>query len=216
VTGYDDWVVKLSAGEPIAANTLVWTAGVTPAPAVASLPVEKIKGRVKVNECLELTGYEGVVWGVGDCAAVPDGRGGLHPPTAQHGLREGLTAAKNIEAAANGTAAQPFRFSTIGQLASIGHHTGVAQVFGMRFSGFAAWWLWRSVYLAKLPGFAKKVRVAIQWTLDLFFSRQIEQFVTLRDLERIELLAAQMLAASDPPSAGGTSITGRPSCSRST
>ena len=192
VSGYDDWVVKLSAGEPIPAHTLVWTAGVTPAPAVASLQVEKIKGRLKVNECLELAGHEGVVWAVGDAAAVPDRRGGLHPPTAQHGLREGLAAAKNIESAMNGTAVKPFRFSTVGQLASIGHHTGVAQILGMRFSGFVAWWLWRCVYLAKLPGIAKKVRVAIQWTLDLLFSRQIEQFLTLKDLEQIEQLAAQV------------------------
>jgi NADH dehydrogenase len=119
----------------------------------------------------------------------------LHPPTAQHGLREGLAAAKNIAAAIDGADPKPFRFSTIGQLASIGHHTGVAQILGMRFSGFTAWWLWRSVYLAKLPGFAKKVRVAIQWTLDLLFSRQIEQFLTLKDLEQIEHLAAQVRAS---------------------
>jgi len=192
VSGYDDWVVQLTTGDPIPANTLVWTAGVTPAPAIGSLQVEKIKGRLKVNEFLELTGHEGVVWAVGDCAAVPDGRGSLHPPTAQHGLRQGLAAANNIAAAVNGAASKPFRFSTIGQLASIGHHTGVAQVLGMRFSGFAAWWLWRSVYLAKLPGLAKKVRVAIQWTLDLLFSRQIEQFLTLKDLEQIERLAAML------------------------
>jgi NADH dehydrogenase len=190
VTGYDDWVVKTSIGEPIPASTLVWTAGVKPAAAVESLPVEKIKGRLKVNEYLELAGHEGVVWAVGDSAAVPDNCGGLHPPTAQHGLRQGQAAAKNIEAAVNSTARKPFRFSTIGQLASIGHHTGVAQILGLRFSGFAAWWLWRSVYLAKLPGIAKKVRVAIQWTLDLLFSRQIEQFLTLKDLDQIEQLAA--------------------------
>jgi NADH:ubiquinone reductase (H+-translocating) len=195
VTGYEDWVVNLSAGEPIATNTLVWTAGVMPAPTMASLPVEKIKGRLKVNEYLELAGHDGAVWAVGDSAAVPDGRGGLHPPTAQHGMREGLVAAKNIEAAVNGTARKPFRFTTLGQLASIGHHAGVAQILGMRFSGFAAWWLWRSVYLAKLPGFGKKVRVAIQWTLDILFSRQIEQFLTLKDLEQIEQLAAQVRAS---------------------
>jgi NADH:quinone reductase (non-electrogenic) len=195
VSGYDDWVVSLSVGEPIPANTLVWTAGVTPAPAVASLPVEKIKGRLKVNEYLELTGHEGVVWAVGDSAAVPSGRGSLHPPTAQHGLREGLAAARNIEAAVTGAGRKPFRFSTLGQLASIGHHTGVAQVLGMQFSGFVAWWLWRSVYLAKLPGIAKKVRVAIQWTLDLLFSRQTEQFLTLKDVEQIEQLAAQLRAS---------------------
>src|SRR4029078_1489782 len=94
------------------------------------------------------------------------------------------------EAAIYGAARKPFRFSTIGQLASIGHHTGVAQILGMRFSGFVAWWLWRSIYLAKLPGLAKKVRVAIQWTLDLLFSRQIEQFLTLKDLEQTEQLSS--------------------------
>jgi GNAT superfamily N-acetyltransferase len=167
-----------------------------------SLPVEKIKGRLKVNEYLEMAGHEGVAWAVGDSAAVPDGHGGFHPPTAQHGLRQGLTAATNIEAAVTGAARKPFRFSTIGQLASIGHHTGVAQIFGMRFSGFIAWWLWRSVYLSKLPGFAKKVRVAIQWTLDLLFSRQIEQFLTLKDLEQIEQLATMLRASrmgTSPP-----------------
>jgi NADH dehydrogenase len=186
---------------------LVWTAGVKPAAAVESLPVVKIKGRLKVNEYLELAGHEGVVWAVGDSAAVPDGRGGLHPPTAQHGLREGLTAAKNIEAAVNGAPGKPFRFSTVGQLASIGHHTGVAQILGMRFSGFAAWWLWRSVYLAKLPGIAKKVRVAIQWTLDLLFSRQIEQFLTLKDLEQIEQLAALVRTSRAEASAPLTPTT---------
>ncbi len=200
VTGYDDWIVQVTGGEPIPANTLVWTAGVTPAPAVVALSVEKVKGRLKVNQCLELSGHEGVVWAVGDSAAVPDGRGGLHPPTAQHGLREGLAAANNIASAINGVAPKPFRFSMIGQLASIGHHTGVAQIFGMRFSGFVAWWLWRSVYLAKLPGLAKKVRVAIQWTLDLLFSRQIEQFLTLKDLEQIEQLAAQVRGIRSDPS----------------
>jgi NADH dehydrogenase len=192
VSGYDDWIVKLSTGEAIAAKTLVWAAGASPAAAIESLPVEKVSGRLKVSQYLELVGHEGVVWAVGDCAAVPDWRGGLHPPTAQHGLRQGLAAAENIWAAVNGGAPKPFRFSSIGQLASIGHHTGVAQVLGMRFSGFVAWSLWRSVYLVKLPGIANKVRVAIQWILDLLFSRQIEQFLTLKALEQIELLAAQV------------------------
>jgi len=172
---------------------------VKPAAAVESLAVEKINGRLKVNEFLELVGYEGVAWAVGDSAAVPDGHGGFHPPTAQHGLREGLLAAANIEAAITGATRKPFRFSTIGQLASIGHHTGVAQIFGMRFSGFIAWWLWRSVYLAKLPGFAKKVRVAIQWSLDLLFARQVEQFLTLKDIEQVEQLAAQIRTSATRP-----------------
>ena len=207
LVGYDDWVVTVSAGEPIPANTLVWTAGVKPAAAIESLAVQKLKGRLKVNEFLELAGYEGAVWAVGDSAAVPDGRGGTHPPTAQHGLRQGVVAAKNIEAALNGATPKPFRYTTLGQLASIGHHTGVAQVFGMRFSGFAAWWLWRTVYLAKLPGIGRKIRVAMQWTLDLLLSRQIEQFLTPKDLEQIEQLAVLVRENRAPPTPRTDSTT---------
>jgi NADH dehydrogenase len=192
VEGYEHGVVTLAPGEGIEASTVVWTAGVKPAAAIASLPVEKVKGRVKVDEFLEVAGHDGVVWAVGDCAAVPDGQGGLQPPTAQHGLREAVAAARNIEAAVDGTAKRPFRFSTLGQLASIGHYSGVAEVFGIRFSGFVAWWLWRSVYLAKLPGLAKKLRVAISWSLDLLFAREIEQLVTLRDVEQVEKLSVML------------------------
>ena len=151
VTGYENEAVNVAPGDPIGTMSLVWTAGVMPAAALGPLPVEKLKGRVKVNEFLEVAGHEGVVWAVGDCAAVPDGNGGVHPPTAQHGMRQAIAAAKNIDAVITGDAQKPFRFSTIGQLASIGHRTGVAQVLGMRFSGFVAWWLWRGVYLSKLP-----------------------------------------------------------------
>lgn len=189
VEGYERGRVKLAQGEAIEAGTLVWTAGVTPAPAIAALPVEKVKGRVKVDEFLQVIGHEGVVWAVGDCAAVPDGKGSFHPPTAQHGMREAVTAAKNIEAAMEGTAKKPFRFSTLGQLATIGRRDGVAQVLGIRFSGIVAWALWRAVYLAKLPGFAKKLRVMTSWSLDFVFAREIEQFVTVREVERMESLS---------------------------
>ena len=108
--------------------------------------------------------------------------------------REAVAAAKNIEAVVRGDTQKPFRFSTIGQLASIGHRTGVAQILGMRFSGFVAWWLWRGVYLSKLPEISKKVRVAIKWSLDLLFPRDIEQLVTLRDAERMEKLGGMLRA----------------------
>jgi NADH dehydrogenase len=192
VQGYDGGAVKLAPEESIDANTIVWTAGVKPAAAVESLPTEKIRGRVKVNEFLELAGHEGVVWAVGDCASVPDGLGGFHPPTAQHGMREAVAAARNIEAAVNGTRKKPFRFSTLGQFATIGRHDGVAQIFGIRFSGFVAWCLWRTVYLIKLPGIVKKIRVAMSWSMDLLFARETEQFVTVRDVERIESLSIML------------------------
>ncbi|MBX3463284.1 MAG: FAD-dependent oxidoreductase [Planctomycetes bacterium] len=222
VTGYDHWVVSLSHGEPIAANTLVWTAGARPAPAVDALPVEKVGGRLRVNERLELVGYEGVVWAVGDSAAVPDGRGGLHPPTAQHAIRQGWAAARNIEAAVDGKPGRPLSFSTVGQLASLGHFTGVAQILGVRFTGFVAWWLWRSVYLMKLPGVVRKLRVAIQWTLDLIFPRQLEQLITRRELEQVQRLAATVEPDAHPgparpgqePVAGGGLAAARPQVQR--
>src|SRR5437667_2256634 len=120
----------------------------------------------------------------GDCAAVPDAKTmQLYPPTAQHRLREVAVATKNIERPILGQPLEPLRFKTLGLLAAIGHRTGVAMVFGMKFSGFIAWWLWRSVYLLKLPRLAKKLRVVIAWTLDLFFGRDITQIITLRDVQ---------------------------------
>jgi NADH dehydrogenase len=183
VERYDGSIVTLTDGTSIAASTLIWTAGVKPSAVIASLPCEKERGRVRVNEYLAVPGVSGL-WAAGDCAAVPDvTTGTLCPPTAQHGLRQGVWAAKNIEAVIVGGALKPFRYRAIGLLASIGRHTGVAMVFGVKFSGFIAWWLWRTVYLAKLPGLAKKVRVMVGWTLDLFFGKEIEQMITLRDVE---------------------------------
>jgi len=185
VASYDGSIVKLNDGRSIPAATLIWTAGVKPSPVIASLPVAKEQGRVRVNENLAVPGATGL-WAVGDCAAVPDSRSGqFYPPTAQHGLREGVIAAKNIERTILGQPLKAFRFQTLGLLAAIGHHTGVAMVFGMKFSGFIAWWLWRSIYLLKLPRLAKKLQVLIAWTLDLFFGRDITQIVTLRDVWEI-------------------------------
>ena len=115
------------------------------------------------------------------CAVVPDARTGKpHPPTAQHALREAATVAANIAASLEGAPLRRFDFRTIGQLAAIGRRTGVARIFGVNFSGFFAWWLWRTVYLSKLPRLEKKLRVAIDWTLDLLFARDFVQFLTVR------------------------------------
>ena len=217
VSGYDGSLVRLSDGTSIAASTLVWTAGVKANRVLESLPYLKERGRLLVNEYLDLPELNGV-WAAGDCAAVPaDRRGEFYPPTAQHGLREAITAAKNIEAMILGRPLKPFRYRTIGLLASIGHHTGVAKVLGIKFSGFLAWWMWRTIYLAKLPGLAKKVRVMVDWTLDLLFGREIEQIMTLRDAEMIadrlakayarttqqHPLTATPFRASDPQPIGG-------------
>jgi hypothetical protein len=112
---------------------------------------------------------------VGDCAFVPDIRnpGKSHPPTAQHAIRQGEVLAQNIAAVLVGRPLKSFSFKTIGLLASIGRRTGVARIFGFNFSGFFAWWLWRTVYLSKLPGLDKKIRVAFDWTLDLLFPKDV-------------------------------------------
>ena len=182
VTSYNGSVIKLNNGTSISAATLIWTAGAKPSPVVESLACPKERGRILVDDCLAVAGIPGL-WAAGDCAAVPDGTGKFYPPTAQHGMREAVVAAENIAHAIAGEPLKAFRYKTVGMLASLGHHTGVAKFFGMKFSGFVAWWMWRSVYLAKLPRLAKKLRVAVDWTLDLFFGREIEQTITARDIE---------------------------------
>jgi len=184
VTSYDGWVVTLKNGLSIPAATLIWTAGMKPSQVVAALPCPKEKGRIVADQYLQVPGFPGL-WTAGDCAAVPDGyeTGLFFPPTAQHGMREALTAAINIERTILGQPLQPFRYRTMGMLASIGHHTGVASMFGFKFSGFIAWAMWRTVYLMKLPRLVKKLRVMMAWTLDLLFGRDIEQMITLRDVE---------------------------------
>jgi NADH dehydrogenase len=97
--------------------------------------------------------------------------GGFYPPTAQHALSEGNLVARNVAATLYGVQKRPFRYRTVGQLAAIGRRTGVASILGVNFSGFFAWWLWRTIYLCKLPRMEKKVRVAFDWTLDLCFAK---------------------------------------------
>ncbi len=194
VASYDGLVVTLTNGESIPASTLIWTAGVKPSPVIAPLPCQKERGRLLVSEYLAVTGVPGL-WAAGDCAAVPiSNTDKFHPPTAQHGLREGLVAAKNIEAVVLDRPLKSFTFTTLGLLATIGRRTGVAMVFGIKFSGFVAWCLWRSIYLMKLPRLPKKLRVMVAWTLDLFFSRDIEQMLTLRDVEALSDLADRIRA----------------------
>jgi NADH dehydrogenase len=180
VTGVSDEGVHLNDGTVIKTKTVVWTAGTAPHPLLGALPCTRDHGRIVANEFLEVPDWPGV-WALGDCALVPDPKTGKpYPPTAQHALRQGRVLARNLAAALNGGRKRPFVFSTLGQLASIGRRVGVANILGINFSGFIAWWLWRTIYLSKLPRTEKKLRVALDWTLDLLFSKDLVQFSTSR------------------------------------
>ena len=180
VARYGDCVVHFNDGTEVPSNTLLWTAGTSPNPRLEQLPCVRERGRVVVNEFLECLEWPGV-WALGDCAHAIDQRTGRpHPPTAQHALRQGRTLARNVMAAIDGRPMKPFSFRTLGQLASLGRRCGVANILGINFSGVIAWWLWRTIYLSKLPRLEKKVRVALDWTLDLIFSKDLVQFKTAR------------------------------------
>jgi NADH dehydrogenase len=172
--------LALADGRFLPSRLVVWTAGTSPHPLIGRLPCTTDRGRIAVDATLAVPGHPGV-WALGDCAVIPDpATGRPFPPTAQHAIREAATAAANIVATLRGGRPRPFAFRTLGQLAAIGRRTGVARILGVNFSGFAAWWLWRTIYLGKLPRFEKKVRVALDWTLDLLFAKDFVQFLTVR------------------------------------
>jgi NADH dehydrogenase len=181
VTGYDGRELTLNDGTTIMTRLVVWTAGITPSPLLSGLPCALQRGHVLTNDCLQVPHWPGV-WALGDCAFVPDSLnpGRFCPPTAQHAIRQAAVLARNIVARMEGQDLQPFRFKTLGMLAAIGRRAGVAEILGARFSGIIAWWLWRAIYLCKLPGLQNKVRVALDWALDLVFSKDIVQLPTLR------------------------------------
>src|SRR6266404_282344 len=180
-------VVLLSDGK-IHAETLVWTAGTAPSPFLKSLPLEKDKrGALLVDGTLAVPGHPGL-WGIGDCAAVTDAATGQRcPPTAQFALREAEILASNIHAQLEGRFARRFHFDSLGALCVVGHQTACAELSvpfarskSLRFSGLFAWLLWRGIYLAKLPGLERKIRVLMDWTIELFFPRDIVQTIALK------------------------------------
>jgi NADH dehydrogenase len=182
--------VILQSGERLGANTLVVAMGAGTNPVLRSLDAVKDRGRLKVDRTLLLEGQTRT-WALGDCAAVPDPKARQDnqyvPPTAQFALREGRTVARNIVAAIEGQPPQAFTFTGLGQLVSLGQHTAVAELLGgIKISGLLAWLLWRGFYLSRLPGFERKLRVWIDWTLDLFSHRDLAQ-LNVQRTERVSL-----------------------------
>ncbi|MFQ5946269.1 MAG: NAD(P)/FAD-dependent oxidoreductase [Anaerolineae bacterium] len=175
VSGATDAAVLLQGVEPIQTRTIVWTAGNQPNPIIATMSLERDRrGAVIAQPTLQAQGFKNV-WVAGDCAAVPDpdNDGRPYPPTAQHALREGRLVAENVVAVLGGGSPRDFRFRTLGLMLALGHRTAAAELLGRRFSGFLAWMMWRTIYLGKLPGIERKVRVLLDWILDVFFPRDI-------------------------------------------
>jgi NADH dehydrogenase len=174
--------ITLSSGEEIAAETFIWTAGARPNPILKELQVKRDnRGAVLVNRTLAIPGYANV-WALGDCASVPDTKPGKTcPPTAQAAINQAAVLAHNIRASLLGRPLKPFRFKSFGSLCIVGYHTACAEIKGLKFSGLFAWLLWRGVYLSKLPGLERKVRVLTDWTLELFFPRDIVQTIDFSD-----------------------------------
>ncbi len=170
---------KLSTGERIPTQTIVWTAGVAPHPSLKalSLPLAE-SGKVVVDEFLRVSGMKGV-WAAGDCAAVPDpnkdGKGAC-PPTAQHAVRQGPVAAHNI-AAELGVAVspKPFRYKAKAAFVNLGRYKAVGQLGQRRFHGFPAWWMARTYHMSQVPGIARKIRAVADWTIGLPFSRDVAE-----------------------------------------
>lgn len=164
----------LKGGERILTKTLISTIPSSPNPLIAALDLPKERGRLKADSSLLVEGTNNV-WAMGDCAVVPVSDGGICPPTAQFAIRQAKIAAHNIVAATRGGERKQFQFREIGKFAALGHRSAVAQVFGVNISGVIAWFLWRTIYLMKLPGWGRRMKVAASWTFDLFLPPELVQ-----------------------------------------
>ena len=178
--------VELTDGRTLAASTVIWCAGIAPHPLVrtAGLPVDE-RGWIRCRRDLRVEDLD-EVWAIGDSAMNPDADGNPYPATAQHAVQQGKALARNLALALRGSEPVPCDISSRGVLAALGCRTAVARVFGAKLSGFPAWFLWRTVYLLKMPGWARRARVALDWTVDLFFRRDVVQ-LGLSDSRRAQV-----------------------------
>jgi NADH dehydrogenase len=164
----------LSDGTVIETKTLISTIPSSPHPLVEALPVPKARGKIKVDRGMRVEGHDHV-WSLGDCALVPMADGNPCPPTAQHAIRQARTLAQNLLATIDGTRFSTFDFKGLGKMGALGRRNAVAEIFGISVSGFLAWFMWRTIYLAKLPGWGRRAKVAAAWTFDLFLPPELVQ-----------------------------------------
>src|SRR3954454_1502383 len=175
----------LSTGEVVPTTTVVWTAGVAPAPVLKqlSLPLDE-RGRVPVDDHLRVEGLDSV-WAIGDCAAAPDPRGGTCPPTAQHAVRQGPVAARNIAAELGIGNAEPFTYRSSAAFVNLGRYKAVGKIGDRTVRGFPAWWMARTYHMSQIPGAARKARAIIDWTSSLPFRRDLAEVGSIGHPQRL-------------------------------
>ncbi len=172
--------------DAIRTKTLIWTAGVTPVNTIKRSMLKTDRGKVIINEYLEAEGFPNV-FAIGDCALFLNSETKRpFPPTAQIAEAQAKTAAKNLKAVIKNSEKEKFEFHSKGQMAIIGKRSGIATFLGMNISGFWAWLIWRNVYLSKIPTLDKKIRVFLDWTIDLFFDRDISRLKLMKRKEEKE------------------------------
>lgn len=175
VTRIDEHSAELESGQIVQTSTVIWVAGVAQNPLLNDLDLPQNDcGYLACDHDLRVKGSNNI-WALGDNAANPDPEGNPYPPTAQHAIREGRAAAENIVRTLRGQPSQPLKYRSRGMMAPLGRHQAVARIMGMKLSGFSAWFVWRTFYLFKMPGFGRSLRVMLDWTLDLFFRRDYVQ-----------------------------------------
>ncbi|HEY6405689.1 MAG TPA: FAD-dependent oxidoreductase, partial [Nitrososphaeraceae archaeon] len=174
--------VELNDGTNISTETIVWAGGGKPQNILFALSCEHDKsGRIVTNNFLEALGFTDTVMALGDCACITDPNTGMpYPPTAQHAIRQGKVAATNLISTIKGeeNRKKAFDYKTRGVMTLIGRRNGVGILLGYKVHGFTAWWFWRAYYLSNLPTVEKKLRVMVDWFVDLFFKRDVTRLKT--------------------------------------
>ena len=177
--------ITLSTGEIVPTKTVVWTAGVTPAPILRDLnvPLDE-RGRVPVDSHLRVEGLNSV-WAIGDCAAAPDPRGGTCPPTAQHAVRQGPVVARNIAAQVGIGDPEPFTYKSEASFVNLGRYKAVGRIGDRKFRGFPAWFLARSYHMSQIPGYGRKAHAILDWTASMPFKRDIAELGSVTRPKRL-------------------------------
>jgi NADH dehydrogenase len=197
--------VTLGTGQKLPCHTTIWAAGIASPALLASLDLPKDKRGYLLCDPDTRVRSTPNVYAIGDCASNPGPDGKPFPALAQHALGEGVACARNVAATLRNQPTRPLNLRSKGMIAAFGQGDAVAKAFGVRLTGFPAWFLFRTVYLMKMPGVGRKIRVAIDWTLDLFSRHEPTSLGLLAPTRRPSTTAS----TAAPPSATDRAATNR-------